>query len=328
MKMPRLLRGRRRRLLARLAINGTAQAVAVVAITHAIRAALDAPADAAAIGAAGQAALVGVAAAAIVAALRWRERIDAEALAQSYVFRVRTRLLAKLGEIEPATLAARGHGGLLLRFAGDLTAIAQWIGRGIARLVVSGIVIGAALVAIAAFHWSLAATLGAGLAIAAAAACWRAPRLDDALVALRTARARLVTRVNATLNRLPELEATGNIAGEAARLGRRARNVRESAVARAREIAMIDAIAEAGALAIPIAVLCTALATRGAGTVTDGELIAVLGVALLVAGPVRELGRSFDYWRRARLARLKIEQFLRLPKRRASVAPVAAGASP
>ena len=130
------LSGRRRWLMLRLVGNGLAQAGLAVALALLIRDTFDRFATG---GALQQSASLPVTAGALLllavaaAGLRWRERIDAEQLGQSYVQQLRLLLFDHLSQATQRTLLRRSRGGALLRFIGDLGALRQWVSLGLLR---------------------------------------------------------------------------------------------------------------------------------------------------------------------------------------------------
>ena len=131
MRLPDLLVNGRRRIFVQLIGNGLAQGGLAVASAWLVMGVFDR------LGTGDSGMILFLAGLCVVilssALLRWRERIDAEAIGQDYVKAVRQRLYSRLLDANPRALARRRKGALLLKFVGDLSAVRRWISLGSTR---------------------------------------------------------------------------------------------------------------------------------------------------------------------------------------------------
>ena len=150
MRLPRLFTDQRRRLFTILLANGFSQGLLAVCTAWLIMRLFDR------LGIADEKSLIlfvclalGITANAL---LRRRERMDAERLVQHYVKSIRRRLFGRLLAADARALGKRRKGTLLLKFVGDLSALRRWVSLGVARLLVAGVSVAIALVALAWMH--------------------------------------------------------------------------------------------------------------------------------------------------------------------------------
>jgi ABC-type multidrug transport system fused ATPase/permease subunit len=309
MRRPPVFAGDRVALFARLVVNGLVQ-VATVLAAGLLASQLLAPAT-------GQrlwpvVAQLG-ACAALLFALRWLERVDAARLAQSYVYEMRSRLFARLWHSHARHTLRRGRGALLLRLMGDMGAIGRWVGQGLARIVVTVVmVVGVCAALLWLSPWlSLVALTLVGLACAAALMTRRP--LDAAVRTVRAARGRLATDATDRLQALAAIQASGAWRTEQAQLERRSRAVRDAAIVEAGWSASLLAGSEmVGLLAPSLAIVAVVL--LGGASASLATVPAVVALFGLLVTPLRDSMRVFDYWRKARIAHEKVEQMLNLPR--------------
>ena len=312
-RLPRLLEGRRRGLLARLLLWGVGQAAAAVATAVLVELAFQSLGAGAMPGAGLLAGLTG--AAATLAYLRYREQLDAERLGQDYVVDLRGRLYRKVLRLDTRTLQRRSKGGMTLRLLGDLTAIRQWISLGVARLLVGGTMAVGALAGLAWMNFTLAASLAALLALSAVVSVRLGGRLRESTADLRQRRARLGTEVTEKLNAVGVVQAFGQWRREERRMNTRSRDVAAASVRRARWIGALRAAAEAGgalAIVLVLAVGGLEVARGAADAATVASLMAVAG---MLGGRIRELGRVYEYRQGARVAGERLDELLAIPSR-------------
>ncbi len=316
MRRPAIFAGERIGLFVRLVANGLVQ-VATVLAAGLLAAELLSPGTQPSLAIAvlqlGVCALV-------LFALRWLERVDATRLAQSYVLELRGRLFARLWHSHARETLRRGRGALLLRLTGDMGAIGRWVGQGLARIVVTAVMV---LGVCGALLWiepwlAVVALLLVG-ALAAAALAAR-DSLDTAVRETRVARGRLATEATDRLQALAAIQASGAWRAEQSRLERRSRAVRDATITESQWSASLIAGSEMIGLLAPTLALVTVVLLGGARASLASVPIVVALFGLLVT-PLRDSMRVFDYWRKARIAQEKVEQMLnlaRLPRPRVS----------
>jgi len=312
--VPPILNRRRRWLLARLVANGLGQAAAAVATALLVELAFD-RLIAAGVGAA-QGRLVawvglGLAAATLAtAALRARERVDAERLGQDYVHEVRLIIYARLATAPPRALQRRSQGSVLLRLIGDASAVRQWVSLGLARLVVAGVMLAAAGVALLFVNRLLAVALGGVVLVGAAGSLRFGRRLRAAAAEARRRRAYLTANLNQQVAALAVVQLFGQGERERRRVAKQSRRLRRASVARARVGGLLQGIAEGtGGLATG-AVLVLGAVEVGAGRASPGTVVAAMAIVGLLVPPLRDLGRVEEYRQNARVAFAKLREFL------------------
>ncbi|MDQ3738974.1 MAG: ABC transporter ATP-binding protein/permease [Actinomycetota bacterium] len=323
--MPRTLGGKRWRILALLIGNGFAQAAAAVAAALSVERAfgmleqLQRPSGAELAAAAG----VLTAAAAATAALRGRERVDAERLGQAYTHRLRMHLFEHLTEMSARTVGQKAQGSTAMRFVGDLTVLRRWVSRGLARLVVAGTMATGALVALAFVSLVLAISVAVTILVGASLSFVQGKALRSADRYARRRRSRLAGNVNEKIGAIGVVQAHGAVDRETRRMKGQSRKLRDAMVHRAGRLGRLDAIAEATASVAVGAVLITGVMAR----VPAPTVAASMVVVGLLSTQVRGLGRVQEYWQGARVSREAIQRFLDRPtmQRDSDSVPLEAG---
>lgn len=310
--LPAPLGGKRRRLYLRLVANGAAQAAALVVSARLIQQAVDGYVVA---GTTPTWSLLQLALALLLvsltaAALRMLERVDAERLGQDYADKLRRRMYRQLLRMNPRAIGRRRQGDVLLRFVGDLGALRRWLSLGLARLTVSGVLIGLTFAALAMINLALAgivvAVLGAGLLLT----LLLGPALESAIRHARRRRSRMAAHVAETAGAVLTVQAGGQSRRERRRLHKQSRAVRAAEVQRAWLLGALRGIADASVRLATLLALIAGAWEVMAGRATAGTVVAAMSVVAFLAPPVRELSRVYDFWQSARVSREKIGAFL------------------
>lgn len=316
MILPRLSADGRGWTLAGLIINGLLQAAATIATALLIRAVFDgfitpagAPAETGILWLG--AGLIGAAVAA--ALLRLRERIDAERLGQDYVYQVRGLMFDQLARLVPRALQQRSRGGILLRFTGDLAAIRQWISLGIARLSVAGVVTVGTLALLALLNLRLALLVGVALVCGAGIAFLLGRPLEAKVREARKRQGYLAGNINEKVASIAVVQVHNQGDRERRRLDRQSRRLRSALLGRARWAGSVRAVSEATARLATSAALLLGAAEVARGAATPGTVVAAMTVVGLLVPPIRDLGRAFEYWKKARVSRSQLEGFFAIP---------------
>ncbi|RMF98643.1 MAG: ABC transporter ATP-binding protein [Gammaproteobacteria bacterium] len=315
MTLPRPLGGRRWRLFLALVLNGFGQAAAVLGSAWLIQQIVDRHfVSGAGSGGLAPTALALLAAALLAAALRAHERVAAERLGQAYVDRLRRRLFRQLMRLAPREHSRRRRGELLLRFVGDLGALRRWLTMGLARLVVAGLLVVATSVVLLLLNPRLAIAVLLPLLAGVAGTLLIGPSLEVAVRESRRRRSWLAANVSEKIAALPAVQALGQRRRETRRAHRQSRALAAAMVHRAKLIGVMRAVSEgATRLAIALALVVGALEVR-AGMVSPGDVVAAMSIVAFLAGPLRDLGRVFEYWQAATVSREKISGFLGDPR--------------
>ncbi|MGJ7440657.1 ATP-binding cassette domain-containing protein [Aquipuribacter sp. MA13-6] len=253
----------------------------------------------------------GLAVAVVVLGLARRaERVTAERVGQSYVVQVRGQLFSHLTRVPGRRLGAKNRGNMLLKFVGDLNALRQWVSLGLARLLVAGVAIGVAVAAVLVVDVVLGLGLGLVLLIGAAATGALAPSLLRTTRRARRRRARLTGEVTERLSHVGVVQAAGQERRERRRIGRRSSAVAGAMLARAKVAGSMRGVAEGTAVAATAVVLLVGAGRVGAGAVDTATVVAVMSIAGLLSGYLRDLGRVAEYAAAASVARDAVRSFL------------------
>ncbi len=324
MNIPPIVSGRRKRLLGRLVVNGLAQAAAAIGTAMLIKLAFDRlistgePVPQPLILMA-WIALGLVLAAACIGWLRMRELTDAERMAQDYIFEVRMMLFERLSSLSPRTMQRRSRGGVMLRFVGDLNALRQWAALGLGRLIVAGVAGVAALSALAVVNWVLALAAGVVLISSALIAFALGKRLHKAVKESRRRTVRIAANVNEQIASMQVVQLFNRSDREHSRIERQNLQLKDAMVNRARIRGLLRALTEGATALATGSVLLLGIAEVLFGNASPGTVVAAMIIVGLLASPMRDLGRVYEYWHGARVSQLKISTFLALP-------PLGAGA--
>ena len=283
--------------------NAIAQAACTVALALGARAAIES-------GPATGTVMVLAAAALGGAWLRGRERVDGEALGQRFVHGVRLRLFDHLLAVPSRDLGERPKGGALVRFVGDLQAIKSWISRGLAQLIVA---LPMLVAAVAVLGWldPVLGIMSAAIVVAGAmGAALLANPLAEANRTLRNRRGQLARFVTEMMSAAPSVQAHGKEPREQKRLAARGEKVIAAACGRAVLVGRARSLVQLLGSGALLAVLVI-----GAMRLDAGEMVAALTVVAWLTTPIRDLGRVFEYWQAATVARERISAFFRWPQR-------------
>ncbi|WP_340117112.1 ABC transporter ATP-binding protein [Pelagibius sp. 7325] len=322
MKLPRLFAGSRRRDFALLVVNGGVQAAGAVATALLVHAGFDRliAGEGADGGGMGQSAwivgiLIGIAV--VNAWLRYREHVDAERVGQSYVHALRMRLYRHLMRVGPGIAGKMSRGALTLRFVGDLTALRRWVSLGLARLLVGSVVIVTALAVLAAIEPTIALSVGTGVAMAGLLGLGLGARLQSATREVRRRRGRLAAALTDRLAHLHLVQVFGQERRETARFKTLSRRLKAAFLQRAGAIGLLRALADAGAATASLCALLVGAQLVALGVASPGAVVAAMLVAGLLAPRLQELGRIYEYWTAAHIAREKLHYLLRIRPPRA-----------
>lgn len=312
-RLPRILWRRRRWIFLGLVANGVAQAAAAIGGALAIRYLFDALGGVAEPGAqleflqaAGL--LLGLALVAVL--LRVVERREGERLSQDYVAAVRLKLFDAIADTPSWVLARRSRGPLMLRFASDLTAVQQWVGRGLGRLTVGSLSVLGLLVALVLCNAWLGMIVGL-VGLAGAGTVWLLGLpLERRVAETRRQRGRLAAHISDNLDSLAALHLFGRRHDERRRLRRDSRRLGELAVARAWLSGTVRVLPDAVHGLSLVLVLVVGAHLLVAGAIDIGALVAAMAMVGLLALPLRDLARVFDYWKNHKVAVRKLDQIL------------------
>ncbi len=316
MSLPSLLGAGRARQFAGLIGCGAAQVGVAVGTAYLVRHSFDTflrtdqPLDTTAL-ALMLAGFAGIAGALIL--FRTLERATAEALGQSFVGSVRHKLFKHLLTVPLREFQRRRRGHLMLRFIGDLNALRLWVSQGLAPLLIGSIMIAGTLAMLAVMNPRIAAAVGTVSLTAMSVMLLFGPTLAGRVREARRRRSQLAGNLGEKLSSAAVVQAFGRAQKEQRRLRRQTKRLIAAAVSRARISAVVRVLPEAGATLCVGLVIFVGMFEMERGAATPGTLFATLTVLGLLATPLRDMARVFDYWQNFKVARQKIEVFLALP---------------
>ena len=313
MNIPNPLEGSRRIIFAGICAIAFAQAGLAAATAFLVRNVFDeivaaptaghALANATAIG-------VLVLVALLLAWLRHRERVVAEAFGQNYTHAVRLKLYDRLGSLVPRDLQSRSRGGHLLRFIGDLTALRQWVSLGLARLSVATITAIISLLALSMINIALAIALGVVLSFASCAAFAMGHKLQVAAKQTRHRRARLAGDISERIALMSVVQMFSQVRRERGRVARRSGDLRNAMINRARVIGGLRALTEAATGISVACILAVGSYEVSQGRATLGAIVAAMSVLGILMPALRDLSRTYEYWHTYKVAMNQIRMFL------------------
>lgn len=316
MRIPSILRGYRRTLLARLVANGFAQAAVAVGTAWLVKEIFDhflTPAHPVLdMGVAWSAAGL-VVAAACIGWLRMMERVDAEHMGQNYASEVRIVLYDCLSSLAPRALQKRSRGGVSLRFVGDMTSLRRWVSLGLARLTVAGVATVAALLALAVINWPLALAVAVALTLGVGIAFAFGKRMRAAARESRRRLSNLAANVNEKVASIAVVQVFGQVDRERAHIIRQGQHVQDSMIARARVAGQILGVTEFSVAITSATALLAGVFAVAAGQASVGTVVAAMTIVGILMPPLRDLGRVQEYWHGACVAREKLKEFLDTP---------------
>ncbi len=315
MSLPPVLSGKRRLWFGYLVANGVGQAGIAVGMALLVKLGFDTLVTPGRSFSLESAAGFGGGFAAIIAAaawLRWRSHLDAEQLGQGYVHALRLKLFRHLTRIGADGARQMSRGAVMLRFVGDLTALRQWISFGLARLTVSGIAAVLAVGTLSVLEPVVALAVAVAVTVAALLALGIGPRLRLTTRETRRRRGRLAAMLNDRVSHIGVVEAFGQETKERKRFERLSTRLRRSLIDRARVIGLLRSLSEASGSIASMCALIVGAVQVGAGHASPGAVVAAMVVAGFLAPRLQDLGRVYEYWNGALIAREKQLQLLAL----------------
>jgi ABC-type multidrug transport system fused ATPase/permease subunit len=318
-RLPGVVAGARRWLLARLVGNGILQAAAALAaalLVHRVFDALVASGARPASDLVAQVLLAGLgllSSAAALALLRIVERADAERMGQGYVNDLRMVLFDTLSALSPRRLQQRSRGGVVLRFVGDLKMLRQWVSLGLGRILVAAISGALALAALAWADAGLAAAAAASIGLGLAALAGLGGPTRTAMREARRRQGYLSANVNEKVASIAVVQAFGQARRERGHLRRQSERLGDAMVEQTRRAAALRAVGDFTAALASAAVLVVGAIEVGYGSTTPAVVVAAMTVVGMLVPGLRDLGQALGYWNGAQVARGKLEEFLTSP---------------
>lgn len=245
----------------------------------------------------------------VIAVVRVLFRRYGETLGQNYVRDVRIALFDHASQMWPRDLAARRAGYVSLRFVGDLTALKDWLARGLPLLVEGVVMLPAAVIILLVIDPGFG-VIGLCLAcLALLSLATMARGLLQAHQRLRAQRGLLAADLAERLPIAPELAALGRRHTETNLIARRSAELTQAAVTRITRSEALHAFPDA-LTGVAAALLIWWGAASG---LTIGSIAAGLAVLGLTARPLRDLMGVTDRASAFRAAHDKLRTALARP---------------
>lgn len=303
-------------LYVRLVANGLLQALAMVAILFLVRYVFDnlvprhGPIHVGGIfwmsmGLAG----VGI----VQGLLTLRARIDAARLGRGSDYALRMSMFDHLTSLSPRSLERRSEGAIMLRFTGDITAIRRWVTRGMAGGMVSALTTGIALAVLAWLSWTLALAAAVFLSLGLAISYRPGGLIRQTVRELRRVRAHLMASIGEQISAMAVVQVFGQKGTERKRFARRNKRVLDAAIAQAKAAGLLRAVTRAMATIARAVILVIGAMEIARGHTTLGTVVAAMTIVGLLSSRIRNLGRVYTYYQKAKIARHKIMGFFETP---------------
>ncbi len=305
--LPQLVNRHRGTILTILVLNGFAQAAAIGGIGLALKSQFDAMQHATT----GLATLVAPAAimavlALVIAALKWRERIDMERLGQDYVFETRMRIFSHISGMSAQGIEELRKGVVMLRFVNDLTALRQWISMGIASAIVAMTILVGALAFLTVINPMIGLVSLIVMFVGAASILLTGKHVDHTIREARRRRGNIASNIAEKLSNMVMIQAFGQRRTERKKLRRQSKSLKNAMVARASATGLVRALAYLVTSLTLVAAMGVGAFAIYSATATMGEIVAAFGIVTLAAPALSGFGRLFEYWKDAGVAREKI----------------------
>ena len=316
MQAPKAISRRRFPILVRLVANAFGQAAMTVAMAQLVRYGFDHLVRPQHLASVEPLLLVGLglaASAGMIAWLRFMERVDAEKMGQDYAFEVRMVLYDHLAALPPRALQSRSRGGMALRFVGDLVSLRRWVSLGLARLAVTGVVTAGTLLALAFLDGLLALDIGIVLVLGAAVTLTLSGSLKLATQESRRRLSNIAANVNEKIASIAVVQIFGQMARERRRLVKQGRHFQDAMIERAKVAGKVTAMTEITAAAATGTILLLGAWEVSAGHASPGTVVAAMAIINLLVHPLRDMGRTQEYWYGSKVSLQKIQEFLDTP---------------
>lgn len=314
--VPRMWAGARRAMLAGLALNGIAQAVAALACAWLTHRFFEIVIDQRTGGSGLALALIGalLGAGAVLAALRVMERVQAERLGQDYASELRLALYDSMAGQSPRRMQARSRGATILRFVGDVKGIRRWISLGLPKIAVGVLSASVALSVLALVNGVMAFAASAGFIGAAVTLALLSERVDPAVREARRRQARLAANVNDKIGGIAVVQVFDQVARERALIERQGAGLADAMVAQMRGMALLKSAAEFSSSFATAGVLLAGAVEVATGELKASQVVGAITAVGLVSPAFRDFGQALGYWRSARVSMEKLTAFLAAPR--------------
>lgn len=255
-------------------------------------------------------AVIGLAVAGVlVAGLRVSSRVLSERVGQSYAIDVRRDLFTHLAGQPASQLANRRSGAVALRFVGDLGAIRNWAGRGLAYVATALIVLPGAAVTLWIINPLLAMAVVIPMVVVVVCMCLVLALLGGIHSPLRSRRARIAIKMMERARIAPHLDRMRRTDKELRELDVDGQMLSDIAVQRVFRLESLRNLPELALTVSGVVVVCIAFAH----TIPAADVAAGLAILAVLTSPLRDLSSVWDRFSAWRVARGKYETLVSRP---------------
>lgn len=233
----------------------------------------------------------------------------------TYVHDLRLRLFRHVLQAAPGSAGKGKRANLLLPFVGDLTAVRQWVGDGLARLVLGSMITVLLLGYVALDHASLALTLAAAMAVLAMLAWLLHGPLDRATRNVRRQRGLLSTFVAGRLEAAATIASMRRSRTEVDKLARRSQELTSAALHRAWLVGALRGLTQSSAAVMLVLMLMVAGDQVRHGLMSPGELLGMMSLVGVIGLALNDMGRALELFVPGRVALQRIARLMALPRR-------------
>ena len=316
MSLPRLLAGPRKRLMARLLLNGMGQALVTFGTAWLLREGLAGirsdehqNTDVSVLIFLGL-----ILAGCGLMGLRVLERVDAERLGMDYVMKTRLKLFEWIAAAPWRTDRRVRFGITMTRLVTDLNSLKNWVSLGVARSTVACVSIAGSVASLAYFSPRAAVVAAGVVALSLGLGFAITPRLRGLVREARRRRGRLAGDLGEKVFTAETVRHFGKTQAEIARLRRYSNRLTDAMVRRMRTSATLRALPDA---AFPISVAAFVgiwLLSSGNAGPSDGELVISLLIFGMIIASLRDLALAWDYRLSFEEARRRLNAVLSYPR--------------
>lgn len=241
------------------------------------------------------------------------QRRLAEELALDYTAEIRLALLDHHLKVPPEPFGRRSHAALLMPFVGDLSALKQWVGNGLARIFVAAVTVTVLLGILAAHSLLLGAAITAVVFAGAGTLLAFGRPLDTAVRDLRKRRGALASFVSGRLSGAAAIQLMARARSERRKLAARTEALNRAGRRRAWITGWMRGAAQFTGSLLILTTLLAGMHETAAGRLTPGALVAALTLVGLMAAAMYDIGKALESWYPARISRERIASVFRQP---------------
>lgn len=254
-----------------------------------------------------------LAVAALMATTTLQRRLT-DAVGFAYVHDLRLALFAHLLKATPGAAGGKARANLLLPFVGDLTAIRQWVGDGLTRLVLGSFMAVLLLAYMALEQALLAAMLAGAMAVIALAAGLMNGPLDRATRAVRRQRGLLSSFVAGRLGAATTIASMRRNQTEINKLTRRSEDLTTLALRRSWLVGALRGLTQSSSALMLILMLVVAGEQVRTGQMSPGEVLGLMSLASVLGQAFHDMGRALELFVPGRVALQRIARLMALPR--------------